>query len=402
MNQLFLGKTLSSLRKKRKLTQAALAEILNVSDKAVSKWETGLGYPEITLLPIIANALGVTVDFLLSGKRDGIAIIGNLHYDTVRNVDTDYRRTLLSNVDSISQMAGGCVPNIALNLCKIDPTIPITAMGCIGNDESGRYILSRLQRHLVKTSDIICLNEATGSNDIISYPSTDRTVFRYLGANAKFNPASIDIKNLTCRIAHWGRLSVFPHYWDSDEEYGCKLARLLHDMQSSGIRTSVSLFDCFPHLTSDQYYSILKYCDYLMLAPNTLSQDLFHGNIHHTSRNAQNKSCMQHLLEMGGCEKVFLIDNNTQAFCLSKDGHFSASSRKEIPKAQAKSTKGIADEFCSGCLYGIYNGFSDEKTLDFALAVTTVGLIYNVTDDSMISQKELYEMLPGNTQAGHI
>ena len=116
MNQLIFGKNLSSLRKKRKLTQAALAEILNVSDKAVSKWETGLGYPEITSLPMIANALGVTVDFLLSGKRDGIAIIGNLHYDTVRYVDTDHRRTLLSNVVSISQMAGGCVPNIALNL----------------------------------------------------------------------------------------------------------------------------------------------------------------------------------------------------------------------------------------------------------------------------------------------
>ena len=401
MNQLLFGKNLSSLRKKRKLTQAALAEILSISDKAVSKWETGLGYPEITLLPMLANALGVTVDFLLSGKRDGIAIIGNLHYDTVRYVDTDHRHTLLSNVTSISHMAGGCVPNIALNLSKIDPTVPLIAMGCVGNDENGRYILARLQRHLIKTSNIICLNEATGVNDIISFPFSARNVFRYLGANAKFDPATIDIKNMTCRIAHWGRLSLFPHYWEPDEEYGCKLARLLHDMQSCGIRTSVSLADSTSQLTSDQYSSILKYCDYLIIA-YSLPKDLIDDSIQHSTKRDQCKFYMQRLLKMGVREKVFLIENQAQAYCLSKDGHFSTSSRKEIPLSQHKSQKGIADEFCSGCLYGIYNSFLDEKTLDFALAVTTAGLIYKVTDDSMKSQKELYEMLADKVQSGNL
>lgn len=49
-----------ALREKRRLTQAALAEKLNVSDKTVSKWESGKGYPDISLLEPLAAALGVS------------------------------------------------------------------------------------------------------------------------------------------------------------------------------------------------------------------------------------------------------------------------------------------------------------------------------------------------------
>ena len=60
MNQKLFGMTVTRLRKRAGMTQAELAKSLNVSDKAVSKWETGLGYPEITLLPRIAAVFGVT------------------------------------------------------------------------------------------------------------------------------------------------------------------------------------------------------------------------------------------------------------------------------------------------------------------------------------------------------
>ncbi len=50
MNQKLLGITITTLRKKNHMTQAALAANLNVSDKAISKWEIGLGYPEIGML----------------------------------------------------------------------------------------------------------------------------------------------------------------------------------------------------------------------------------------------------------------------------------------------------------------------------------------------------------------
>ncbi|WP_283608155.1 helix-turn-helix domain-containing protein [Faecalispora anaeroviscerum] len=69
MIQYVTGTTIKSLREKKGYTQRQLAELLSVSDKAVSKWETQRGLPDISLLEPLAKALGVSVAELLSGEQ---------------------------------------------------------------------------------------------------------------------------------------------------------------------------------------------------------------------------------------------------------------------------------------------------------------------------------------------
>jgi DNA-binding XRE family transcriptional regulator/desulfoferrodoxin (superoxide reductase-like protein) len=69
MNQYVTGAVIKDMRQQKQMTQLQLARMLNVSDKAVSKWETGKGYPDITLLEPIADAFGVSVTELISGNR---------------------------------------------------------------------------------------------------------------------------------------------------------------------------------------------------------------------------------------------------------------------------------------------------------------------------------------------
>ena len=61
------GKTIKELREKRQITQKELAEKINVSDKAVSKWETGKGLPDIAIVEDLAKALGTSITELLTG-----------------------------------------------------------------------------------------------------------------------------------------------------------------------------------------------------------------------------------------------------------------------------------------------------------------------------------------------
>lgn len=68
MNQYVTGAVIKKLREEKKLTQAELAEELNVSDKTISKWETGKGYPDISLLESIAQTFGISITELLSGN----------------------------------------------------------------------------------------------------------------------------------------------------------------------------------------------------------------------------------------------------------------------------------------------------------------------------------------------
>lgn len=67
MDQAKIGGLIRELRLRRGLTQAALAEELGVSDKAVSKWERGGGCPDLSLLAALAEALRVDVEALLNG-----------------------------------------------------------------------------------------------------------------------------------------------------------------------------------------------------------------------------------------------------------------------------------------------------------------------------------------------
>ena len=65
-----IGKFICELRKSQRLTQKDLANKLGVTDKAVSKWERGLSYPDIELLIPLANILGVSTTELLMGEKN--------------------------------------------------------------------------------------------------------------------------------------------------------------------------------------------------------------------------------------------------------------------------------------------------------------------------------------------
>ncbi len=68
MDKYVTGAVIHRLRESKKLTQEELAERIHVSSKAVSKWETGHGFPDISLLEPLADALGISVIELLSGE----------------------------------------------------------------------------------------------------------------------------------------------------------------------------------------------------------------------------------------------------------------------------------------------------------------------------------------------
>ncbi|MBQ1307980.1 MAG: helix-turn-helix transcriptional regulator [Erysipelotrichaceae bacterium] len=88
MNSEKTGKFISELRKEKDLTQLQLSDLLHVSDKAVSRWETGKGFPDIGSLENIADALDVSVAELLRGER--------ITKDFSKNETESYTADLLS------------------------------------------------------------------------------------------------------------------------------------------------------------------------------------------------------------------------------------------------------------------------------------------------------------------
>ena len=69
MNQEKIGRFIAECRKKKGFTQAALAEQIGVTDRAVSKWETGRSLPDAGIMLELTDLLGITVNELLSGEN---------------------------------------------------------------------------------------------------------------------------------------------------------------------------------------------------------------------------------------------------------------------------------------------------------------------------------------------
>lgn len=69
MDQIKIGKFIADERKRKGYTQKQLSEKLAISDKTISKWERGNGFPEVSLLLPLCNELEITVNELLSGER---------------------------------------------------------------------------------------------------------------------------------------------------------------------------------------------------------------------------------------------------------------------------------------------------------------------------------------------
>lgn len=68
MNNYITGKIIKELREKKKITQLELAKMIEVSDKTISKWETGKGLPDISLIEPLSKALGVSIIELMNGE----------------------------------------------------------------------------------------------------------------------------------------------------------------------------------------------------------------------------------------------------------------------------------------------------------------------------------------------
>lgn len=395
VNQKLFGNTVARLRKQQHMTQTSLADKLNVSSKAVSKWETGQGYPEITLLPKIAAVFGVSVDYLITGERKGITVAGNIITDIVKRVECYPKMGMLTNITSVSRSIGGCVSNVGIDLVKIDPSVPVSALGCIGDDEYGRYMIAQLQRYNIDTGGVkVTTAQPTSFTDVMSLEGGDRTFFHARGANALFCPEDVDLDSLHCHILHIGYILLLDSFDAEDPEYGTAMARFLCQVQQLGIKTSIDVVSDSTGDFPKKVIPALKYCDYVIINEieccSIWGMDARHkdGSL---DVNAI-KEAMEKTLACGVGEKV-IVHAKEAGFCLSRDGEWTAVPSLQVPPQQIKGSVGAGDAYCAGCLYGIYHQLPARQMLEFASGAAVCNLFSENAVDGMRSRQEILQLL---------
>ena len=394
-SELQVGASIARLRKKQGLTQTALAELLCVSNKTVSKWERGAGYPEITPLYALSRILGTTVDTLLMSERNGIAIAGNFVTDLIKMIDYYPEKNMLANVASVSSAIGGCVPNVGLDLAKIDRELKLTAIGRVGNDESGRFLVDELRKGGIDVGGVTVSKTAgTSFSDVMTLTTTgERTFFHYRGANAEFSPADVDISTLNCKMLHIGYILLLDEFDKPDAEYGTVMARFLKDVQQSGVQTSIDVVSDSSGKFSEKVKPALRYTD------NAIMNEIEGSGISGLAPRDENgrinvdniKKTMETILAEGVGSRV-IIHCPEAGFCLNKNGEFTVVPSLKLPKGFIKGTTGAGDAFCAACLLSVYRETSDEEMLAFASAAAVAALSESDATSGLRSVAEIEKL----------
>lgn len=391
MDSKSIGKTIALLRKRCGFTQAELAEKLNVSNKAVSKWESGQGYPDISLFPILSALFGVSIDYLML-QRKGIAVAGNIILDVVKTIEKYPAEGQLTTVKGMSLAVGGCAPNVAIDLARIDPQLSVSVHGRVGTDEYGRFILSALQKNGINVDGISFSKDMpTGFTDVMSVPGGERTFFHVRGANSELCPEHINIKNLNCDIFHIGYILLLDAMDMPDVEFGTVMARLLKSLQERGIMTSVDMVTESSGDYGKKVLPALKYCDYLIVNELEIC-----GIFGIRSRDdcgeliSENIAMAMRLAAERGVGRRVIVHAKECSFIYNvATKELSSVTSLKIPKSEIKGSVGAGDAFCAGALYALHNNFADKQLLEFASAAAACNLFCENSVDGVKSADEI-------------
>mgnify|MGYP000903216599 CR=1 FL=1 len=138
--------------------------------------------------------------------KRGIAAGGNITVDYVKTIDSYPLQGNLSSISAVHKSVGGALPNVLLDLARMDGDLPLKAIGMVGEDEDGSRIIAALRRHGIDTGQIRkAPNAGTSFSDVMTVRDTGaRTFFHYRGANQLLNREHFDFDKLDADILHIG------------------------------------------------------------------------------------------------------------------------------------------------------------------------------------------------------
>ena len=308
-------------------------------------------------------------------NRNGIAVAGTILVDRLHLIGAYPKLGELTKILSVGRTVGGCVPNVAIDLCRIAPALTVKAVGRIGRDEDGAFLLQKFKENGVDTEHIVCVNTPTSFSDVVSVVDGERTFFVYPGASNEFCFEDVCFSALDTKMLHLGYLLLLERIDGGDG------VRILKAARDHGIRTSVDMVS----ENSDRYY-LVKDC--LPYVDNLIINEHEAGKITNIAPTEENLEEIAHALKAMGVSERVIIHTPASSVSLSETGYVALPSLL-LPDGYIKGTTGAGDAFCAGVLYAIHEGFDELSVLDFASRAAAVSLSSVGAVDGMCTKEEI-------------
>lgn len=324
--------------------------------------------------------------------KKGICVAGNLIVDITYPIEHFPKESeLVTITEGITRSVGGAVCNDIVDLAKLDPELPLEALGVIGDDEDGKFILEELGKHPnIGLSNLVHKGRTSFTAVMSNNESKARTFFQYRGANALFDETCIPWDRLNGEIFHIGYILLLDELDREDPEYGTKMAKLLCEAQKRGFKTSIDVVSESGNRFKKVVRPALKYTDYCVI--NELeAQQITDVPLRDANEKLLPENMKEALVKMKemGVSTWAVIHCPEGAFCLDENETYFDVPSLPIPKSHIKGTVGAGDAFCSGILYGAWKGWTLKESVRLANCAAVAALSERGATEGLCSLAEV-------------
>jgi len=322
-------------------------------------------------------------------SRTGLFSGGNWIVDAVKIIDLWPQQDTLANIFSTTKGTGGSPFNVLVDLALLGAPFPLEAVGLVGDDGDGTWILEQCSARGIDTKALQKTAEApTSYTDVMTVRDTGRrTFFHARGANALLDSTHFDFSQTNARIFHLGYLLLLDKLDAPHPEYGTVAAEVLARAQAAGLKTSI---DCVSE-DSDRFAKIvlpaLKYVDVCIMnefeAGRVTGRKVRVGDPHSSAPGsafldrAELRLAMQQLLDAGVRERV-VVHFPEGGCALGRDGAWHEHGSIQLPGDFIKGAAGAGDAFTAGILYG----WHEAKPVEDWLRIGVCAAAANLSDET--------------------
>ena len=324
---------------------------------------------------------------------NGIACLGNLIVDVIKEIDTYPELGNLASITGVSYATGGLVSNCLLDLAKMDPSLPLEAAGLVGRDGYGDRIVGAFSsagvdtRHIGRHPSL-----RTSFTDVMSC-GHERSFFHCRGANAAFGPAHIPLDALSAGILHFGYILLLDALDAPDPIHGTVLAGVLAQARAKGFKTSIDVVSEQGGRFARCVTPSLRHADYCVI--NEVEAAAVTGI---ACRDGQGRLLIDRMQPICQALLAFGVHEWAVVHCpegsFAADGqHFLYQSSLALPQSEIKGKTGAGDAFCAGVLYGASQGMALPEALELATAAAAASLTDPSASGGLRPVTDLYQTI---------
>ena len=324
--------------------------------------------------------------------KKGICCAGNMIVDITYPIATWPKEGELTHItEGIQNSTGGSVCNTISDLARLDPNMHLVASGYAGHDAEGDFVLQEMGKYPNIDLSQVRRDGRTSFTAVMSNNQTKaRTFFQHAGANAYYGEKDIDWEKLDVDIFHIGYILLLPALDAEDAEYGTKMARLLHNAQQRGFKTSIDVVsesgDRFKKLVTPA----LKYSNYCII--NELEAQQTTGIVLRDENDNLVKENLPHALkklkELG--VSTWAVIHCPELGCgIDEKGTYHEVPSLKLPKGYIKGTVGAGDAFCAGILYAAETDMPMAEALKLGACTAAASLSEVSASDGVKTAEEV-------------